>query len=186
MRSAFDSFAQNWMEKLRGSALHTGSTVKRFSTTHTEEVKPTDSVSNPYVGILHYTEESYNCSDAAHKNCTLVESTPVTEIFRYQNGKWLDERQTQRVLNSGSARQGDQERRENGDNSEPDSGPCVQVPSCASTIFRAPRLWKQWRLCANMGDAHCNSRETLAQCLESSTGRTATPRKSWLMQQPTP
>jgi hypothetical protein len=89
VRSAFDSFAQNWMENLRGSALHTGSTVKRFSTTHTEEVKPTGSVSNPYVGILHYTEESYNCSDAAHKNCTLVESTPVTEIFRYQNGKWL-------------------------------------------------------------------------------------------------
>jgi hypothetical protein len=89
VRSAFDSFAQNWMEKLRGSALHTGSTVKRFSTTHTEEVKPTGSVSNPYVGILHYTEESYNCSDVAHKNCTLVESTPVTEIFRYENGKWL-------------------------------------------------------------------------------------------------
>jgi hypothetical protein len=89
VRSAFDSFTQNWMEKLRGSALHTGSTVKRFSTTHTEEVKPTGSLSNPYVGILHYTEESYNCSDAAHKNCTLVDSTRVTEIFRYQNGKWV-------------------------------------------------------------------------------------------------
>ena len=89
VRSAFDSFTQNWMEKLRGSALHTGNTVKRFSTTHTEEVKPTGSVSNPYVGILHYTEEVYNCSDAAHKNCTLVDSSPVTEIFRYQNGKWV-------------------------------------------------------------------------------------------------
>jgi hypothetical protein len=89
VRSAFDSFTQNWMEELRGSALHTGRTVKRFSTTHTEEVKPTGSVSNPYVGILHYTEESYNCSDAAQRNCTLVESTPVTEIFRFQNGKWV-------------------------------------------------------------------------------------------------
>jgi len=95
-RSAFDSFTQNWMDKLRGSsALQTvsassgGRTVKRFSTTHTEEVKPTGSPTNPYVGILHYTEESYSCSDAAQKNCTLVDSTPVTEIFRYQNGHWV-------------------------------------------------------------------------------------------------
>jgi hypothetical protein len=83
------------MEKLRGSsALRTvstgsGSTVKRFSANHTEEVKPTGSPSNPYVGVLHYTEESYSCSDAAQRNCTLVESTPVTEIFRFQNGKWV-------------------------------------------------------------------------------------------------
>jgi len=94
-RSAFDAFTQTWMDKLRSSSAvrtvstSSGSTVKRFSTTHTEEVKPTGSASNPYVGVLHYTEESYNCSDAAQKNCTLVDSTPVTEIFRYQNGKWV-------------------------------------------------------------------------------------------------
>ena len=94
-RSAFDAFSQSWMDKLRSSSAvrtvstSSGSTVKRFSTTHTEEVKPTGSASNPYVGVLHYTEESYNCSDAAQRNCTLVESTPVTEIFRYQNGKWV-------------------------------------------------------------------------------------------------
>ena len=94
-RSAFDSFTETWMEKLRGSsALRTvstgsGSTIKRFSTSHSEEVKPTGSPANPYVGVLHYTEESYNCSDSAQRNCTLVDSTPVTEIFRYQNGKWV-------------------------------------------------------------------------------------------------
>ena len=94
-RSAFDAFSQSWMDKLRSSSAvrtvstSSGSTVKRYSTTHTEEVKPTGSASNPYVGVLHYTEESYNCSDAAQKNCTLVDSTPVTEIFRYQNGKWV-------------------------------------------------------------------------------------------------
>jgi len=94
-RSAFDSFTQTWMDKLRSSsAIRTvstssGSTVKRFSTSHTEEVKPTGSPSNPFVGVLHYTEESYNCSDAAQRNCTLVESTPVTEILRFQNGKWV-------------------------------------------------------------------------------------------------
>jgi hypothetical protein len=94
-RAAFDVFTQTWMDKLRSSsAIRTvstssGSTVKRFSTTHTEEVKPTGSASNPFVGVLHYTEESYSCSDAAQRNCTLVDSTPVTEIFRYQNGKWV-------------------------------------------------------------------------------------------------
>ena len=94
-RSAFDAFTQTWMDKLRSSsAVRTvstgsGSTVKRFSTTHTVEVKPTGSASNPFVGVLHYTEESYNCSDAAQRNCTLADSTPVTEIFRYQNGKWV-------------------------------------------------------------------------------------------------
>ena len=94
-RSAFDAFSQSWMDKLRSSSAvrtvstSSGSTVKRYSTTHTEEVKPTGSASNPFVGVLHYTEESYNCSDAAQRNCTLVESTPVTEIFRYQNGKWV-------------------------------------------------------------------------------------------------
>jgi hypothetical protein len=94
-RAAFDSFTQTWMDKLRSSsAIRTvstssGSTVKRFSATHTEEVKPTGSASNPFVGVLHYTEESYHCSDAAQRNCTLIDSTPVTEIFRYQNGKWV-------------------------------------------------------------------------------------------------
>ena len=94
-RSAFDAFTQTWMDKLRSSSAvrtvstSSGSTVKRYSTTHTEEVKPTGSASNPYVGVLHYTEESYNCSDAAQRNCTLVESMPVTEIFRFQNGKWV-------------------------------------------------------------------------------------------------
>ena len=94
-RSAFDAFSQSWMDKLRSSSAvrtvstSSGSTVKRYSTTHTEEVKPTGSASNPYVGVLHYTEESYNCSDAAQRNCTLADSTPVTEIFRFQNGKWV-------------------------------------------------------------------------------------------------
>jgi hypothetical protein len=94
-RSAFDVFTQDWMNKLRSSsAIRTvstasGSTIKRFSTTHTVEVKPTGSPSNPFVGVLHYTEESYNCSDAAQRNCTLADSTPVTEIFRFQNGKWV-------------------------------------------------------------------------------------------------
>ncbi|HYB13586.1 MAG TPA: hypothetical protein VEG67_08945 [Myxococcota bacterium] len=94
--SAFHTFTQTWMEKLRGtSALQTvaasseGPELKRFSTTYSEEVKPTGSADNPFVGILHYTEELYRCSDVAGADCTMVDSTPVTEIFRYQNGAWV-------------------------------------------------------------------------------------------------
>jgi hypothetical protein len=94
--SAFRVFTQTWMDGLRGtSALQTvaassgGRILKRFSTAQTVEVKATDSATNPYVGILHYTEERYQCPDAADEDCTLVDSTPVTEIFRYQNGAWI-------------------------------------------------------------------------------------------------
>jgi len=94
--SAFHVFTETWMDRLRGaSALQTvaassvGRVIKRFSTTHTVEVKATGSASNPYVGLLRYTEELYQCTDAAETDCTVVDSTPVTEIFRYQNGAWI-------------------------------------------------------------------------------------------------
>ncbi|HBZ71191.1 MAG TPA: hypothetical protein DEP35_16245 [Deltaproteobacteria bacterium] len=94
--SAFRIFTETWMEKLRGASMlqpvaasSQGHALKRFSVTHTEEIKPTGSTANPYVGILHYTEELYQCADSTETSCTVVDSTPVTEIFRYQNGAWI-------------------------------------------------------------------------------------------------
>lgn len=94
--SVFHIFTETWMNELRdANALRTVAAssgvraVKRVSMTHTDEVKATNSAVNPYVGILHYTEELYECADAAETNCTIIESTPVTEIFRYQNGAWI-------------------------------------------------------------------------------------------------
>lgn len=84
------------MNELRGASAHQtvavssgGYAVKRFSMTHTDEVKATGTATNPYVGILHYTEDLYECADAAETDCTIVDRTPVTEIFRYQNGAWI-------------------------------------------------------------------------------------------------
>jgi hypothetical protein len=94
--SRFRAFTGTWMDKLRGeSALRTVAAssgardLKRFSAEYSEEVKQTGSTSNPYVGILHYTEEFYRCTGPAEETCTMVESTPVTEIFRYQRGAWV-------------------------------------------------------------------------------------------------
>ena len=94
--SAFRIFTETWMEKLRGASMlqpvaasSQGRALKRFSVTHTEEVKPTGSTTNPYIGILHYTEDLYQCADSTETSCTIVDSTPVTEIFRYQNGAWI-------------------------------------------------------------------------------------------------
>ena len=94
--SRFRAFTETWMDKLRGaSALRTAAAgsgardFKRFSAEYSQEMKPTGSAFNPYVGILHYTEEFYRCTGPAEETCTMVESTPVTEIFRYQRGAWV-------------------------------------------------------------------------------------------------
>jgi hypothetical protein len=52
------------------------------------ELRPTGEPSAPFVGLLHYTEHVYSCRDLRGGPCTLADSTPVTEIFRYRNGRW--------------------------------------------------------------------------------------------------
>ena len=42
----------------------------------------------PYVGILTYTEETWECADAYRESCKVVDSSPVTEIFPYKDGSW--------------------------------------------------------------------------------------------------
>ena len=42
----------------------------------------------PYVGILTYTEETWECASQAQESCKLVSSSPVTEIFPYKEGRW--------------------------------------------------------------------------------------------------
>lgn len=94
--SKFRAFTESWMDGLRRAkalqavAARSGAyAITRFSIAYTQEVKPTGSVSNPYVGILRYAEEHYQCRDFAGTDCVALDSTPVTEIFRYQNGVWV-------------------------------------------------------------------------------------------------
>jgi hypothetical protein len=53
------------------------------------ELKPTGHSQAPYVGILRYRESLYQCPDKSTAQCTVAETTPVTEIFRFQDGRWV-------------------------------------------------------------------------------------------------
>jgi hypothetical protein len=52
------------------------------------EIRPTGRPSAPYVGVLHYTEHTYTCADALGNDCRVTSSLPVTEIFRFRDGRW--------------------------------------------------------------------------------------------------
>jgi hypothetical protein len=53
------------------------------------ELRPTGYAAAPYVGILRYSEQIFSCRDIAANDCTLSSQIPVTEIFRFQNGRWV-------------------------------------------------------------------------------------------------
>ena len=43
----------------------------------------------PFVGLLRYGEQLFSCSDTGATRCGVAHTTPVTEIFRFQNGRWV-------------------------------------------------------------------------------------------------
>ncbi|MDH3520413.1 MAG: hypothetical protein OEM49_08135 [Myxococcales bacterium] len=52
------------------------------------ELRPTGQSAAPYIGLLHYTENLYSCTDLAALRCQVAASTPLTEIFRFREGHW--------------------------------------------------------------------------------------------------
>jgi hypothetical protein len=52
------------------------------------QMKPTGDAASPFVGILSYTENVYVCSGPTRDDCELVESSPITEIFPFRDGRW--------------------------------------------------------------------------------------------------
>jgi hypothetical protein len=53
------------------------------------ELRPTGQAAAPFVGLLHYTEHVYSCPDLKGGPCRVAASLPVTEIFRYRDGRWV-------------------------------------------------------------------------------------------------
>ena len=53
------------------------------------ESRPTEPRFAPFVGILRYNEQVYNCNGVDATKCSVSSSLPVTEIFRYQGGRWI-------------------------------------------------------------------------------------------------
>jgi len=63
-------------------------TYTEYSKDYDVEMKETGSAAAPYVGILKYIEHTYTCRGPARTDCELVESSPITEIFPFKNGRW--------------------------------------------------------------------------------------------------
>ena len=95
---AFDAFAHEWMAKMEKAERNNRSkpnvqqnryTYRGYGSEFETELKPTGHPAAPYVGLLRYREQLFTCSDRKTQDCTVATQTPVTEIFRFQNGRWV-------------------------------------------------------------------------------------------------
>jgi hypothetical protein len=99
---SFDEFAKGWMQKMArletqnrakpNVGAHAGATVasyRGYDDDYVVELKPTGSSTAPWVGILRYHELTYTCADKSTASCAPSKKMRVTEIFRFQGGKWV-------------------------------------------------------------------------------------------------
>jgi hypothetical protein len=97
----FHQFAKTWMANVqrlqtqdknkptvRPGAGGSQYTYRGYGEDYSIELRPTGHPSAPYVGLLRYTELMYSCPSPGAPNCTVSSRVPVTEIFRYENGRW--------------------------------------------------------------------------------------------------
>ena len=73
-------------EAHRANAERAGTGYTGYGDDYRMELKPTGHAAAPYVGILRY--QQLRCADAA-RTCKVAGRSPVTEIFRFQNGRWV-------------------------------------------------------------------------------------------------
>ncbi len=101
-RTSFSDFARSWMTKMaenetqnrKSPTVQPGPsenivTYRGFGEDFTVELRPTGHPSAPFVGILRYNEQVYSCDGVSASKCSVISSLPVTEIFRYQGGRWI-------------------------------------------------------------------------------------------------
>lgn len=101
-RASFSEFARTWMAKMEENEVQNRQnptvqpgpsenivTYRGFDDAFTVELRPTGHPSAPFVGILRYNEHVYSCNGVDASKCTVASSLPVTEIFRYQGGRWV-------------------------------------------------------------------------------------------------
>jgi hypothetical protein len=99
---SFNQFAASWMQKmerletanrakpkLESVAGATVASYRGYAEDFKIELKPTGSKAAPWVGILRYKEMQFSCASSAAKKCSPSKTTRVTEIFRFQGGKWV-------------------------------------------------------------------------------------------------
>ena len=102
---SFDQFAQSWLDTVQelGVPVHPTTmigddvvldrdgvvTIRKYGDAYTTELRATGRSGAEYVGILHYNESVYNCRENDIENCSEPSTVPVTEIFRYDDGRWI-------------------------------------------------------------------------------------------------
>ncbi|MFV1977868.1 MAG: hypothetical protein ACC649_00815 [Myxococcota bacterium] len=101
-RTSFSDFARSWMAKMQKNEAQNRKnpivqpgpseniiTYRGFDEGFTVELRPTGHPAAPFVGILRYNEQVYSCNGVDASKCSVASSLPVTEIFRYQGGRWV-------------------------------------------------------------------------------------------------
>ncbi len=101
-RSSFSEFARSWMAKMAENEAQSREnptvqpgpsenmvTYRGFGEDFAVELRPTGYPAAPFVGILRYNEQVYHCNGVDASQCSVSSSLPVTEIFRYQGGRWI-------------------------------------------------------------------------------------------------
>jgi hypothetical protein len=99
---SFKSFAAGWMDKMErveernrtSPKVHVYGarnliTYKGYGGDFEIEVKHTGYAKAPFVGVLRYTEQLFTCADEGATRCRIASTVPVTEIFRFQDGRWV-------------------------------------------------------------------------------------------------
>ena len=104
IEQTFTKFAQGWLGSLSGEAAPPGNgmrflapkapgqpeqyTYRDYDEDFAIQMRPTGNDVSPFVGILSYTENVYVCRGPTRDDCELVESSPITEIFPFRDGRW--------------------------------------------------------------------------------------------------
>lgn len=90
--ATFQTFAAGWMKKMEAAEKHAreqaaGGPYRGYDEGFKIELKPTGSTAAPYVGLLRYQE--HQCAGGSSETCKVTGTTAVTEIFRFQGGRWV-------------------------------------------------------------------------------------------------
>lgn len=99
---SFERFAASWMERMERTEAENRSeprvtsqegrtyvTYRGYAEGFDTELRATGSAQTPYVGVLRYQEILFACADRSATRCRAASRTPVTEIFRFQDGRWV-------------------------------------------------------------------------------------------------
>ena len=100
--ASFQQFASEWVAtlhgriarerdkpKLRAGAIAPLATFREIDLDYTTELRTTGRPQAPYVGVVHYTELTFTCTNLTTQDCPLAMKTPVSEVFRYRAGRWV-------------------------------------------------------------------------------------------------